>query len=137
MELELKLAGGGWANLREADQIPRRQARAFRKVLYHLAAATGIEPDPNQDPNTAALEAGKALLASDSGLDEIEDMAEALALAAVDTWSYGEVTADVLATIPDAAVNQIFDACQEGGYLEKLMPDFGVSPDEDSPTTPS
>jgi hypothetical protein len=76
-------------------------------------------------------------MASADGLDGIEEMAEAMVLAVVSEWSFGEVTPEVLDTLPDAAVNAIYERCQKDGYVEKLMPDFEPSPDLDSPTKPS
>ena len=135
--MRLELAGGQWAELRDADQIPRKPARAFRKVLYRVAAPTLDTADPTLVAEAQAAAVGKALIASGDGIDGLEDMAEAMVLAVVSEWSFGEVTSAVLDTVPDAAVDAIYEECQKGGYIDKLMPDFGVSPDESSPTTPS
>lgn len=106
-------------------------------MLYRIAGASAIDVDPNLDRDAQALAVGQAMMASEDGPDGIEDMAEALVLAVVSDWSFGAVTPDVLDTVPDAAVQAIYDACQVGGYVEKLMPSFGPSPDEESPTSPS
>ena len=135
--MRLELAGAAWAELRDADQIPRKPARAFRKVLYKVAAPTMDSADPTLDAVAQAAAVGKALLASGDGLDSMEDLAESLVLAVVSEWSFGAVTSEVLDTVPDAAVDAIYEECTKGGYIEKLMPDFGPSPDESSPTTPS
>ena len=132
--MKLQLPHDAWADLREPDEIPRKAARKFRKVLYKVAApSAGIDQN---DPNAAAKVAAE-MLGSADGMDGIEEMAEAMVLAVVSDWSYGEVSVDVLDTIPDAAVNAIYDECQANDYITKLMPDFGISVDEDSPTTPS
>ena len=132
----LDLPNEQWADIREPDQIPRKQARQFRKVLYRLTAGAA-DVDPSLDEDQAAKAVGRALMNSDSGLDGIEDMADAMVFAVVAEWSYGEVTQETLDNMPDAAVDAIYQHAVTGGYIEKLMPDFGVNPDDDSPTTPS
>ena len=134
--MRLDLGHDNWAELRDADQIPRKAARRFRKVLYKVAAPAA-DVDQTLDDDAKAIAAGKALMASADGMDGIEEMAEAMVLAAVSDWSFGAVEADTLDNMPDAAVQAIYDACQEQGFIEKLMPDFGPSPDPDSPTKPS
>lgn len=134
--MRLELGHDQYAVLRDADQIPRKAARKFRKVLYKVAAPAA-DVDQTLDDEAKALAAGRALMASSDGMDGIEDMAEAMVLAAVSEWSFGEVTAEVMDSMPDAAVQAIYDACQEQGFIEKLMPDFEPSPDPDSPTRPS
>jgi hypothetical protein len=134
--MRLDLPRDNWAEIRDPDEIPRKAARAFRKELYRLSGRVG-DVDPELDQEEAARAAAVALLKSDGALDGIEDMAEVLVLAVVAEWSYGEVSADVLDSMPDAAVDAIYDYVQAHAYIEKLMPDFSPSQDEDSPTTPS
>lgn len=130
-----------WAELRSPESIPRRQARAFRKVLYKMAAPAaegGVDLEPGQEPTKEQATAmGKAMMASEGGMDGFEDMAEAMVLAVVSSWSFGEVTSEVLETIPDSAVDKIYAKCSDDGYIDKLMPSFSGSADEDSPTTRS
>lgn len=135
MGTRLELPNGAWADVREPDEVPRKVARAFRKVLYRLSA--GADVDPALDREAAARAAGAALMKSDSGLDGIEDMADALVFCVVSEWSFGAVDQDTLDAMPDAAVDAIYQHAVSGGYMEKLMPDFGISPDPDSPTPPS
>jgi hypothetical protein len=130
----LELPHDAWADLREPDEIPRGAARRFRKTLYKLAAPAA-DVDQTLDADAQAAAVAKAMMATEGGMDGIEDLAEALVLASVSEWSYGSVCSEVLEDIPDKAIDLIYDACQ--GYIEKLMPDFGPSQDEDSPTTPS
>ena len=127
--MKIDLPHDNWAMVREPDEIPRRAARNFRKVLYRLAGPAANETD--------AAAAATALLQAEGGLDGIEDMADALVFAVVAEWSYGHVDAATLDEVPDAAVDAIYQHAIAGGYMEKLMPDFGVSPDDDSPTGPS
>ena len=134
--MRLDLSNDQWAELRPPDQIPRKAARRFRKVLYRVAAPAA-DVDQTLDDEAKVLAAGKALMSSADGLDGIEEMAEAMVLASVSEWSFGEVTPEVLETLPDAAINRIYLHCQNNGYVDALMPDFGPSPDPDSPTKPS
>lgn len=131
----IELPHEAWADIREADEIGRKAARKFRKVLYSMASGADIDPSKSQDEQ--ALEVGKSMLSSANGMDGIEDMGEAMVLAAVSEWSFGAVCQEVLDDIPDKALDIIYDACQKGGYIEALMPDFGTDPDPDSPTPPS
>ena len=130
----LDMPHDNWAELREADEIPRKAARKFRTVLYSIAAKGNL--DPNRPQEEQAAELGKSLLSGD-GMDGIEDMADAMVLAAVREWSFGAVCQEVLDETPDSALDAIYDACQAGGYIDALMPDFGASPDDDAPTGPS
>jgi hypothetical protein len=133
---KLDLPGGGWADIREPDEVPRSAARAFRKILYRLSAPAGAV-DPRLDPEEAARSAAAELLKSDSTLDGIEDMADALVFAVVAEWSYGAVDQATLDSMPDAAVDTIYQAALAAGFMDKLMPDFSPNPAEDSPTLPS
>ena len=136
--MRLKLPYDNWAELRAPDEVPRKAARAFRKHLYKMAQVTDdngetIVLNEVTDEQAAAL----AIMRSEDGFDKIEDMAEALVLAAVREWSYGAVCEAVLEEVPDKALDLIYDECQRQDFVGHLMPDFGVSPDDESPTTPS
>jgi hypothetical protein len=136
--MRLKLPYDNWAELRAPDEVPRKAARAFRKHLYKMAQVTEgngetIVLNEVTDEQAAAL----AIMRSEDGFDKIEDMAEALVLAAVREWSYGAVCEAVLEEVPDKALDLIYDECQRQDFIGHLMPDFGVSPDDESPTTPS
>lgn len=136
--MRLELPYDNWAELRAPDEVPRKAARAFRKHLYKMAQVTEdngetIVLNEVTDEQAAAL----AIMRSEDGFDKIEDMAEALVLAAVREWSYGAVCEAVLEEVPDKALDLIYDECQRQDFIGHLMPDFGVSPDDESPTTPS
>ena len=135
--MKLLLPHDNWADLREPDEIPRKPARAFRKALTDAVVPIADDLDPSLGEEAMKVEAAKRLMASADAFGLMDDLAEALVLAVVADWSFGPVDMETLDTIPDAAVDIIYAQCQGDGYLEKLMPSFGVSPDEDSPTTPS
>lgn len=132
----LELPRDGWADLREPDEIPRKAARRFRKVLYDVAGTVG-EIDPTLEPDEQARAVGSAILTQEGGMDAFEDMAEEMVLAVVSAWSYGEVDGETLDDLPDKVVDAIYDECQRRDYMTKLMPDFGSDPDPESPTKPS
>lgn len=130
----LDLPNDNWVDVYAPDEVPRKPARTFRKVLYRLSAGvSGI--DPNDE--AAAAKAATELLKSSDTLDGMEDMADALVFAVVNAWSYGPVDQPTFDVMPDSAVDVIYQHAIDGGYMDKLMPDFSPNPNEDSPTTPS
>jgi len=135
----LELPRDQWAELREADEIPRKAARKYRHKMYEIATAANRASEASLDGTDAVLAAdmGKAMMSSADGLDGFEDLAEAMVLAVVREWSFGSVCQEVLDGLPDGPINAIYAACQKGGYADALQPDFGATPDEDSPTPPS
>jgi hypothetical protein len=124
-----------WVELREVDGIPRKAAREFRSAFYRAAAPAVDAVDPNASEAERTAAASKALIHA-GAFDGLEDMTEALVIAVVSSWSFGDVDQKTLDDLPDAAVQAIYERADKDGYLAKLMPDFGPSPDEDSPTTP-
>lgn len=130
----LELPHDNWAELREADEVPRRLAQQYRKVLYRLS--TGATVDQSLSAADQAEAAGRSVLATESGLLGLEEMTEALVFAIVKDWSYGDVDQATLDGVPDAAVEAIHQEAVAGDYIAKLNPNFGVSPEPDSPTTP-
>jgi len=149
--MRLELPYDNWAELRAPDEVPRKAARAFRKHLYKMAQVTEdngetivLNKVTDNNGETIVLNevtdeqaAALAIMRSEDGFDKIEDMAEALVLAAVREWSFGAVCEAVLEEVPDKALDLIYDECQRQDFIGHLMPDFGVSPDDESPTTPS
>ena len=103
--------------------------------MFYRAIAPAADVDPALTEEQAAIAAGKALIES-GGMSGMEDMAEALIFAIVSEWSYGTVDQDTLDMMPDAAVDAIYTEAQRGGYIDRLMPDFSPTTNEDSPTTP-
>ena len=130
----LELGYDQWAELRPADCIPHKLTMKYRKVFYRVAAA-GAGVDQTLSDEEKATAAGKAMIEG-GGLDAMDDLANVLVLSVVKEWSYGEVTLDVLEDVPTAALKKITDECVDGGYVEMLQPDFGRSPEPDSPTAP-
>jgi hypothetical protein len=138
--LRLPLANDAWAELRPPESIPRKAAKAYRKVFFRVAAASAEVadgPDYNpEDPETQRA-MGKALLQSGS-LDVMEDLADALVLAVVAEWSFGPVDQDHLDEVPEADLAAIQRETGTQEYQDVLNPDF-TNPTQgtDSPTSPS
>ena len=135
----LELPNDQWAELREPDEIPRKAARKYRGKMYDIVTAATNAGDgiPGDDDPDRAAAVGRTMMSSADGLNGFEDLAEAMVLAVTREWSFGSVCQEVLDELPDGPINAIYDACQKGGYAEALQPDFGATPDEDSPTLPS
>ena len=137
--MRLDLGDDDYALIRHKHKIPRGLADNVRVEIEALAASasTDVNIDPS-DPDAAA-EAGRAVLASGNGfMGPYGRLQDALTLAVVIEWSFGDVTLENLkANVPDSVVQRIYRHCDEQGYSEALVPDFSVSPDEESPTTPS
>ena len=133
----LELPRDGWAELREVDQIPRKHAKAYRAAFYASIAPAADDLDhPEMEEKAAARAAGIALLKA-GGMSGVEAAVDALVLAIVSDWSFGPVDQATLDNMPDDAAEAIHERAVADGYIEKLMPDFGVNPDDSSPTGPS
>ena len=128
--MRIDLGDGDWAELRHPNKIPRQQTLNYRQVFYRVAQhAVGV------DDSLSPTAAGAAMVQA-GGLQAMEDLADALVLAVVKDWSFGEVTQEVLLETPTADLKKITDRCTDE-YIRMLQPDFGVTPDRDSPTSPS
>ena len=131
MTTRIELPHDGWAELRDADEIPRTHAKALRKTMGRMANGTEVNPDGTVAAITTISD-GEAMMV---GLD---DMKEALTFCAVSSWSYGPVDEVTIHSdvITDGVIDPIYDWAVEAGYMDTLVPDFGVNPDQDSPTEP-
>lgn len=107
---KIELPGGAWAALRDPDVVTERQ----RKPLI-LAAQR---------------------LAAEGNLSVMVDVQDAVVLAMVESWSFDvPVTADGLLDVPAKTLTALRLACE--GFAAELMPDFGPTPDPESPSAPS
>lgn len=135
----LELPHEQWAELRDADQIPRKLAKQYRNAFFAVAMST-VDAAGGADVNAldpqGQAQVGMAMVGNGT-FDVMAAATEALVFAVVSDWSFGPVDQDTLDNMPDTVVDAINEAAVAGGYIEKLNPDFGVSPDPESPTTPS
>lgn len=106
---------GGWAKLRDPDTVTERQRKPFMKAVGR---------------------AGNLQAADDGGISLLVEVQDALVLAMVEEWSFdAPITADGLEDLPHKAITALRVACQE--FREELLPDFGPTPDPQSPSVPS
>ena len=104
--MRIELPAGGWAELRDVESITERERRPLM------------------------VKASKA----DGDYQKLEALADELLLMFVESWSYGDVTADTLLDVPSVAYSRLMSATPG---MDELTPDFSASPDEESPTGPS
>jgi hypothetical protein len=137
----VNLPSGGWADLRPVADVTERQRRPIKRIQTTLAgmpafasavreaeAAGGSDLTPEQQLKIAA--------GMGEAFDLLENLNDALIVAAVRGWSYGaEVTADACQDLPGRDLDKLREATSP--YLKELMPDFDPTPDASSPIEPS
>jgi hypothetical protein len=133
--MKIDLGDGDWADLRHANKIPHSRTMEYRKVFFRVVEA-GADIDQSLSEDEKQKAAGKALINS-GGLLTMEDLANALVLAVVKDWSFGEVNLETLLEVPTADLKTIQDHCASDEYVKMLQPDFGQDTDPESPTKPS
>ena len=131
------LGNGQWFELFDPDRIPRSRARVYRSGFYR-AMATAVN---GADLSTSAEEMAKSLAGEADKLigvmESQDDSEELLVVTCVSTWSFGEVDSAAFDRMSEGEFKTIHAACVDGGHETFLMPDFSVTPDDESPTTPS
>ncbi len=128
--MKVELGDGDWALLRHPNKIPHRQTLAYRHVFFQMAGSTaGANGEDSEALGRAMVENG--------GLDAMEELANALVLAVVKEWSFGEVDEETLLDVPTADLKTIQEHCAGDEYRQVLNPDFAGSLEPDSPTKPS
>lgn len=112
---KIDLPGGAWAQLRDPDTVTERQRKPFIHAVGRVSKADEM---------------------SDGGLSALVDVQDALVLAMVESWSFdAPVSADGLLDLPHKAATALRLACTP--FQPELMPDFGPTPDPESPSAPS
>ncbi|RCH68720.1 hypothetical protein DT019_08580 [Streptomyces sp. SDr-06] len=92
------------------------------------AKADGAELSPEAELRVAA--------GMGDAFDLLEELNDALVVALVAGWSYGfAVTLDSVQDVPGEDLDALRKECSP--YLAKLLPDFDVSAESDSPIAPS
>lgn len=143
MGTRLELPDGQWADLLEPRKVSERKRRPITRLLLALASDGGMTnligdaelAEAIGDESSEAAAAIAAKIAPDT-LGAMDDLNDALVVALVDAWSYDmPVNADSVADLPGDAYEALRDACAP--FLSDLMPNFGPTPDPDSPTSPS
>jgi hypothetical protein len=135
------LPSGATADLRPVADVTERQRRPIKRIQAKLAGMPAFAGAVAE-----AQKAGDAVLTPDQQLriaggmgeafDLLEDLNDALIVAAVRGWSYDfPVSLDACQDLPGRDLDALRSATAP--YMQALMPDFDPTPDADSPTEPS
>jgi len=102
----------GWVQLRDPKRVSERQRRPLISKIAELAQAGGVSED---DFDVKSL-------------DAINEYADLLAIALIESWSFGaDVTTDNLIDLPFQTVQDIQAIVSP--MLEQLLPSFDVTDD--------
>ncbi|MFJ2575965.1 hypothetical protein [Kitasatospora aureofaciens] len=137
----VNLTAGGWADLREPNEIPERLRRPVRKLQMLMAGnpafstvveqATGADGAPDVDEAQAAQ---MAAAMGESGIDLVFQLQDRSILQRVAGWSFGDVTLDVLQDLAGDVYDELSELCKDPAAGSV---DLRPSMDETSPTVPS
>lgn len=131
----LDLPDGQWAELVNPRKVSERKRRPYIAAMTDLSSSTadiaqipnpqfGGEPgQPVTIPDPARFSGAHMQLA-----DRVSD---ALILALVAEWSFGDVSQDILEGLPADCFDPIFRACRD--LAPELAPDYGPDPDPKAP----
>lgn len=141
------LPDGGWADLRDAADVPERLRRPVRTLQMMLAAdpafgkvvadakAKGVEAVRAGVDEAEALQMVEAM--GRESFERMDELNDALVVSRVVGWSYDPpVTRDALLDLPGAVYDHLRKICADGA-LDDTGPDFSPSQDPASPTVPS
>lgn len=140
--LRVELPRGQHAMLRDPEEVPERLRRPHMDARERVSAslmATGVT-----ETDAEAAQAGEPGAASKVGLAMVSSGATGLKRQADDllivaltaSWSYElPVTPDGVQDLPGRAYDALLAACEP--LAAAMNPDFGPSPDPESPTRPS
>mgnify|MGYP006266941649 CR=1 FL=1 len=143
MSTKIALANGGWAIVREPAAVPVKLRRPVEKAL--MAVGRGQAK--------AALEAKEAAIANaktgdtidpskiaatldESTIDQFYELNDLLIVARVESWSFElSITLDSLGELTQEDYQTLQTICAKD--VTTMVPNFGMSNNPDSPTSPS
>lgn len=127
----------GWVELRQAVEVPERLRRPVIKAGAKLASLMEVSPEQAQRivASGETDQAAAQIDMSDAALDATFAFQDALVLALVREWSFGEVSEAGLMDLPGKTLDAVRSLCMP--FMADLMPNFGPDPSPDSPTVPS
>jgi hypothetical protein len=137
----VSLPSGGWADLRPVADVTERQRRPIKRIQTTLAgmpAFAGAVAEAQKSGGKELTPDQQLKIASGMGeaFDLLEDLNDALIVAAVRGWSYEfPVSADGCQDLPGRDLDALRAATSP--YMQELMPDFDPTPDPASPIEPS
>ena len=129
MGTRVELPEGNWADLYDPVKVPERKRRPVVRAVVRFFKDQQASAIPAFDPATVDEDTA-ATIAAQLGPDLLgaaDDLNDAVITALVQSWSYGDVTTDVLLELPADAYKLLSEACQP--HMTGLMPNFGTSPD--------
>lgn len=155
---KVDLPSGAWAELRDPDLVTERLRKPVRRIQLRLgfdadlqevvrwqgrmerefkaaqeAAGEDFDPDAFEPSELPPVRQDQM---TDSQLDLLSDLTNAVAVALVEAWSYeAPVTADTIQDLPQRDYEALLEAV--GKHRQALLPNFDVDPAPDSPTEPS
>lgn len=116
--MRLELPDGQWAELYDPVKVPERKRRpVFRALVAFMASQDGGEIGSKLDP---------------AAVDLADGLNDALVVALVREWSFGEVSEAVLLDMAADCYRVLSTECAK--HLDALMPNFSVSPDPKVPS---
>jgi hypothetical protein len=134
---------GGWADLRPVSDITERMRRPIKRLTAKLTSypqfMDAVKEASETTKGGADLTPDEQLaLAAGMGdaFDALEDLQDALVVAVVRGWSWGEaVTVDAVLDLPGPALDALRTAVSP--WQNAMNPNFDPTPDPASPTGPS
>lgn len=136
-----EMQDGAWVEVRDPRMVTYRQrkplvmpyerlSRAFRRASEPTSMPASPQPGDTSAPDVVRIEV------NDQMLDDGEAMTVCLALALVDSWSFGPppTTADDVLNLPAVALDELDSILLD--YLPRIFLDRSVSQDDTSPTQP-
>lgn len=136
-----ELPDGGWVELRDPRSVTYRQRKPLVLPYERLAqafrdAATPTEMPASPKPGKKAPEPVVRIEVNEAIIDDSESVTVALALALVESWSFGDPpkTADDVLDLPAVTLDAL-DAILTD-ELPKLFLDRSPSTDDKSPMQP-
>lgn len=143
MSQKIELSNSGWAVLRDPASVPVKLTRPVQKVLMAVgrsqakaaleakgAAIADAKTGDTIDPSSVAAQLDQATI------DQLYELNDLLIVARVESWSLdlpitleslGELTQEDYELLQKVAAKNV----------TKMVPNFGLNNDPDSPTSPS
>ncbi len=121
LQNDIDLPDGNWVRLRDPKKVPERLRRPLMPLFSKMASA-GImnitEDDKEKLPDAFGL---------------IFDMNDLVIIALVEAWSFGtKIDVDTLLDLPAEVYDALSNLTRD--KVTELMPSFGISTDDASPT---
>lgn len=124
----IDLPDGQWAELAPPKKVPERKRRRYVAAMTDLVQATNHLPKNEKgEPDQSEFGA--------SEMEKVDAVGDALILALVREWSFGEVTLEAIAELPGDAFDALLIACRD--LAPDLTPNYEPSPDPKAATSNS